>query len=110
MKKLILTILFTILFISSCGTVKKYEQMSYSIDTTLFRPFIDSLFIKEKLPPLNDTLWLEGLSFIDHETNEPVYQATYIKNDSTSYIVTIYGDAYNFKKRIVETITKNRKH
>ena len=109
MKKSILFLLI-VLILSSCGTTIKYQEMSYAIDTTLFKPHIDSLFIRENLPPKNDSLWIEGISFYDYETNQSVYQATYIRNDSTMFVVTRYGDAYNFKKRIVETKIKNKKH
>ena len=109
MKKNILFLLI-VLILSSCGTTIKYQEMSYAIDTTLFKPHIDSLFIKENPPPINDSLWIEGISFYDYETNQSVYQATYIRNDSTMFVVTRYGDAYNFKKRIVETKIKTKKH
>lgn len=108
MKRFFLILLLVVIALS-CGTVRTYERMTYAIDCTVKSPTLDSLFSAEELPPIHDSLWITGLSFIDYETKAMVFQATYIKNDSTMYTVTQYGNMYDFKKRIIRTVVENKK-
>ena len=98
-----------LLLIISCGVKKKASEtlpttkMIVLIDTTFTKHQLDSLCIADTLST-NFEKW-NTIWFLDHETNTPIYEYSYIKNineDIIMYRVIQDGDNYKIIKRLTD--------